>query len=148
MKKLHALATLLPRRIPAILLPALLVLGACAVEEKAADDSKIRIGAYFPMTGPYAAGFLHTGLWARSRHPNYFAEQGIWIAFYFFSVAASGQWINWSVSGCLLLVILFRGSSSFSEEISAGKYPEYLRYQQAVPRFIPIGGSFRQQSLQ
>jgi steroid 5-alpha reductase family enzyme len=101
-----------------------------------------------PLTGPYAGGFVHTGLWARSRHPNYFAEQGIWIAFYFFSVAASGQWINWSVSGCLLLVILFRGSSSFSEEISAGKYPEYADYQQAVPRFIPIGRKYRQQSTQ
>ena len=99
-----------------------------------------------PLSGPYASGFVHTGLWGRSRHPNYFAEQGIWIAFYFFSVAASGQWINWSISGSLLLVILFRGSSTFSEEISAGKYPEYARYQQTVPRFIPMGGKYRQQS--
>jgi steroid 5-alpha reductase family enzyme len=99
-----------------------------------------------PPTGPYASGFVHTGLWARSRHPNYFAEQGIWIAFYFFSVAASDQWINWSISGSLLLVILFRGSSSFSEEISAGKYPEYTDYQKTVPRFIPIGGNYPRQS--
>lgn len=91
-----------------------------------------------PLTGRYAKGFLDTGLWARSRHPNYFAEQGIWISFYLFSVAVSGQWINWSISGCILLVILFRGSSNFSEEISAGKYPQYAEYQQKVPRFIPI----------
>lgn len=91
-----------------------------------------------PLTGRYAKGFLDTGLWARSRHPNYFAEQGIWISFYLFSVAASGQWINWSISGCILLVILFRGSSNFSEEISAGKYPQYAEYQQNVPRFVPI----------
>jgi steroid 5-alpha reductase family enzyme len=91
-----------------------------------------------PLTGRYAKGFLDSGLWAWSRHPNYFAEQGIWISFYLFSVAASGQWINWSISGCILLVILFRGSSNFSEEISAGKYPQYADYQQNVPRFIPI----------
>jgi len=71
-----------------------------------------------------------------SRHPNYFAEQGLWVAFYLFSVAASGQWINWSVSGSILLLILFRGSSNFSEEISAGKYPAYVQYQKTVPRFI------------
>lgn len=86
----------------------------------------------------YARGFLDSGLWAYSRHPNYFAEQGLWLAFYLYSVAASGQWINWSISGCLLLIILFRGSSNFSEEISAGKYPAYRTYQETVPRFIPL----------
>ncbi len=90
------------------------------------------------VTGSHKKGFLDAGLWSLSRHPNYFAEQSIWIAFYLFSVAASGQWINWSIAGCLLLLILFQNSSIFSEEISAGKYPEYAEYQQNVRRFIPI----------
>ncbi len=98
-----------------------------------------RIESDAPLSEPLAKGFIDTGLWARCRHPNYFAEQGIWIAFYFFSVAASGQWINWSVAGALLLIILFRGSSTFSEEISAGKYPAYRHYQEEVPRFLPLG---------
>ena len=38
----------------------------------------------------------------------------------------------------LLLIILFKGSSDFSEEISANKYPEYKDYQRSVPRFIPF----------
>ena len=59
--------------------------------------------------------------------------------FYFFSVAASGEWLNWSAAGALLLVVLFQGSSNFSEELSAAKYPEYAAYQKRVPRFIPIG---------
>jgi steroid 5-alpha reductase family enzyme len=91
-----------------------------------------------PLQGRYAKGFLERGLWACSRHPNYFAEQGFWIAFYLFSISASGQWINWSIAGSILLVILFRGSSNFSEEISASKYPEYALYQQTTPRFIPL----------
>ena len=91
-----------------------------------------------PLTGDYKKGFLDKGLWSLSRHPNYFAEQGIWISFYLFSVAASGQWLNWSVSGCLLLVVLFQGSSEFSEEISLGKYPEYSDYQKKVRRFLPL----------
>lgn len=85
----------------------------------------------------YAKGFIDSGLWGVVRHPNYAAEQAIWIVFYFFSVAASGQWINWSVMGAILLVLLFWGSSNFSESISKGKYPAYADYLKRVPRFIP-----------
>ncbi|MBK7936454.1 MAG: DUF1295 domain-containing protein [Lewinellaceae bacterium] len=85
----------------------------------------------------YARGFCNTGLWARVRHPNYAAEQAIWISFYLFSVAATGRWLNWSLAGAILLMLLFIGSSDFSEKISAGKYPEYRDYQKRVPRFIP-----------
>lgn len=87
--------------------------------------------------GPYADGFVQTGLWSIVRHPNYAAEQAIWIVFYLFSVAAIGEWINWSIAGCVLLVILFKGSSDFSEEISAKKYPNYTAYQKSVGRFFP-----------
>ncbi|MCK4991397.1 MAG: DUF1295 domain-containing protein, partial [Bacteroidales bacterium] len=86
----------------------------------------------------YKMGFVHTGLWGRMRHPNYAAEQAIWIVFYFFSVVATGSWINWSVMGAILLVLLFWGSSSFSESISAGKYPDYAEYKKRVPRFVPF----------
>lgn len=91
------------------------------------------------LSGDYKKGFLDKGLWALSRHPNYFAEQAIWISLYLFSISASGSILNWSISGCLLLVVLFQGSSSFSEEISAGKYPEYEEYQKRIPRFFPFG---------
>ena len=86
-------------------------------------------------------GFIDTGLWGVVRHPNYAAEQAIWIVFYFFSVAATGQWINWSVMGAILLVLLFWGSSNFSESISSGKYPAYKEYKKRVPRFIPWFGT-------
>ena len=90
------------------------------------------------LSKDYKKGFLDKGLWAYSRHPNYFAEQAIWVSFYLFSVAASGQWFNWSIAGCLLLIVLFQGSSNFSEEISSSKYPLYKEYQNQVRRFLPI----------
>ncbi len=86
----------------------------------------------------YKKGFVHNGLWGRMRHPNYAAEQAIWIVFYFFSVAATGIWLNWSVMGAILLVLLFWGSSNLSESISKGKYPGYAEYLKRVPRFIPF----------
>jgi len=88
------------------------------------------------LEGDYKKGFLDKGLWSFSRHPNYFAEQAVWVCFYLFSISASHQWLNWSVAGCLLLIILFQGSANFSEEISSGKYPAYADYQKRVSKFI------------
>lgn len=96
-----------------------------------------RINAGEPLN-EYAHGFTNTGLWAIVRHPNYASEQSIWIVFYFFSVLATGEWLNWSISGALLLVVLFKGSSDFSEAISAEKYPDYKKYIDNTPRFIPF----------
>ncbi|MCB9305911.1 MAG: DUF1295 domain-containing protein [Lewinellaceae bacterium] len=96
-----------------------------------------RIREGLPPEGDYAAGFCRSGLWAYVRHPNYVAEQAIWLFYYLFGVAATGRWLNWSLAGVLLLMLLFIGSSDFSEKISASKYPEYRDYQRRVPRFFP-----------
>lgn len=82
------------------------------------------------------SGFCKSGLWKYSRHPNYTAEQIIWLSFYGYSVIATGRWINWSLAGAILLIVLFLGSSNFSEKISSQKYPDYIRYQQSTPRFL------------
>ncbi|MBQ7268671.1 MAG: DUF1295 domain-containing protein [Bacteroidales bacterium] len=89
------------------------------------------------LPAPYDKGFNTTGLWGRSRHPNYFAEQSIWVCFYLFSIGAGIGILNWSVIGALLILVLFQGSSSLAEEISGGKYPEYDKYCRSVPRFFP-----------
>ncbi len=96
-----------------------------------------RIAAGKPM-GEYNHGFVRTGLWAHSRHPNFAAEQMIWLVFYFFSIAATGRWLNWTLAGSILLMLLFLGSSDFTEKISAEKYPEYSAYQKKVKRFLPF----------
>lgn len=125
--------------VAAVLLLGFLVFETVADQQQwnyqTAKWAKIRSGE--ALTGNYAKGFLDTGLWAYSRHPNYFAEQSIWVCFYLFSVAASGQWLNWSIAGCLLLMVMFQGSAGFGEETSAGKYPQYTDYQQRVSRLIP-----------
>ena len=89
------------------------------------------------LPSPYNKGFNTKGLWRVSRHPNYFAEQGTWVSFYIFSIGAGIGLFNWSIIGALLLIVLFLGSSSFAEEISSSKYPEYARYCKTVSRFFP-----------
>ncbi len=86
---------------------------------------------------PYRKGFNTRGLWNVSRHPNYLGEQGVWVAFYLFSVAAGIGVFNWSVIGALLLIVLFLGSSAFAEEISRSKYPLYADYCKKVGKFFP-----------
>jgi len=88
-----------------------------------------RLKANIVPEGIYIKGFIHTGLWAKVRHPNYACEQAIWIVFYLFSVLSTGHVINWSMAGCLLLLILFQGSADFSENISESKYSDYKYYQ-------------------
>ena len=102
------------------------------------QKKKYRLKAEGKLSGTkYEKGFVHDGLWGLSRHPNYFAEQAFWVVIFFFSVAATGTLANWSIAGCLLLILLFRGSSNFSEQISSSRYPEYEEYKKKVPRFIP-----------
>ncbi len=98
-------------------------------------EKKRRQAAGGDIPEPWASGFVQSGLWARSRHPNYFAEQSIWVLIFAFSVVAAG--FNVSVVGCVLLILLFQGSSRLAENISSAKYPGYAGYQQRVPRFIP-----------
>lgn len=89
---------------------------------------------------PYCAGFNTEGLWRISRHPNYLGEQGTWLSFYLFSVAAGCAFFNWSGLGAVLLVLLFQGSAWLGEWITSGKYPLYKKYQKEVNKFIPFPG--------
>lgn len=88
-----------------------------------------------------AEGFLSTGLWSLCRHPNYFAEQAMWVTVFLFSVPLEGP--NWSLLGAFLLISLFFPSGLLSESISAGKYPRYSDYVSAKWMFFPFGGAYR-----
>ncbi|KAI9751975.1 MAG: hypothetical protein M4579_005811 [Chaenotheca gracillima] len=85
----------------------------------------------------FERGFNVTGLWAWSRHPNFAAEQGVWIMVYQWSTYVTDVYFNWTLVGCISYVILFQASTWFTELISAGKYPEYKEYQQRVGKFLP-----------
>ncbi|CAO3590305.1 unnamed protein product [Absidia cylindrospora] len=112
----------------------------------------------------YRRGFLTRGLFKYSRHPNFFAEMGIWWSIYLFSVSSTislteslyeepVQWwhastyVNWTIVGPLTLTLLFQGSTWLTELISSEKYPEYRLYQQSVNRFIPWRSTWTSQNV-
>lgn len=82
-------------------------------------------------------GFLAEGLWAYSRHPNFAAEQSVWIVLYQWSCYATGTLYSWAGIGALVLVLLFQGSTDLTERITSGKYPGYKEYQKQVGMFVP-----------
>lgn len=84
-----------------------------------------------------ASGFLKTGLFSVSRHPNFFAEQAQWWVLYFWAATATGILWHWSIVGAFVLTALFAGSLRFTETITTGKYPEYRDYQKRVSALIP-----------
>ena len=89
------------------------------------------------LPAPYNKGFNTVGLWSVSRHPNYMAEQAIWVSLYLFSIGAGVGIINWSMIGALLLIVLFTASTNLVEGISSDKYPEYTNYCKKVNKFFP-----------
>ena len=82
-------------------------------------------------------GFITTGLFAYSRHPNFFAEQLVWFVLYQWSCFASKTLYNWAGIGSGSLFLLFQGSTWLTELITADKYPQYNDYQKRVGMFTP-----------
>ena len=95
--------------------------------------------------GQLEPGFVTTGLFRFSRHPNFFFEQAQWWVFYAIGATAAvssglGLWggaINWTIAGAALLTVLFIGSTIFTESISAAKYPAYADYRRTTSMLIP-----------
>ena len=81
-------------------------------------------------------GFNTTGLWRFSRHPNFLAEQTIWLTLYIWGAWASNTWLNWTVLGAVTYLGVFQGSTPITEAVTAGKYPEYKLYKARVGRFV------------
>ncbi|MFW5715840.1 MAG: DUF1295 domain-containing protein [Spirochaetota bacterium] len=82
-------------------------------------------------------GFLTHGLFRYSRHPNYFGELAVWWTLYLLAVVASGELVQWSGLGVLLLTLLFVGSTWFTESISGARYPRYTEYRQRTSAIVP-----------
>jgi steroid 5-alpha reductase family enzyme len=81
--------------------------------------------------------FLTTGLFAVSRHPNFFSEQAQWWMLFIWGATTMSSVLHWSIVGCVLLSALFVGSTRFTEELSLRKYPEYAEYQKRVSALVP-----------
>jgi steroid 5-alpha reductase family enzyme len=77
-------------------------------------------------------GFITTGLFKYSRHPNLFADACIWWFLYFFTNS-----LNISIIGPILMSALIYPSIKFTESLSLSKYTQYKNYQETTSMLIP-----------
>lgn len=112
---------------------AALVLLAVA-GESIADEQLRRFKADPANKGPVC----RTGLWAYSRHPNYFFEWLVWCGF--FLVAAQAPW-GWVTIYCplVMLLLLFRLTGiPLQEQLAVKRKGEaYREYQRTTSAFVP-----------
>jgi steroid 5-alpha reductase family enzyme len=78
------------------------------------------------------------GLWNYSRHPNYFFEWLIWVAWAVFALASPYGWLA-LIGPVLMLYFLFRLTGIPATEAQAlrSKGDAYRRYQQTTSAFVP-----------
>ena len=86
--------------------------------------------------------FIHTGLWARSRHPNYFGEITLWtgISVIALNTLTGIEYIT-LISPVFVYILLTRMSGiNLLERIADERYghlEEYQRYKSTTPVLIP-----------
>jgi steroid 5-alpha reductase family enzyme len=78
------------------------------------------------------------GLWRYSRHPNYFFEWLIWMAFAMFALASpGGYWGLLSPALILYFVLRVTGIPATEAQAIRTRGDEYRRYQQTTSAFVP-----------
>lgn len=86
--------------------------------------------------------FISTGLWSRSRHPNYFGEITLWVGVAVIALPVLQGW-QWAalVSPVFVALLLIKGSGVPLLEAKAdekwGGQPDYEAYKQNTPVLIP-----------
>ena len=89
-----------------------------------------------------AGGFITTGLWARSRHPNYFGEIVLWCGVALIALPALEGWRYLTLVSPLFVFLLLTRVSGIpllerKAEKRWGEDPEYLAYRDATPVLVP-----------
>jgi steroid 5-alpha reductase family enzyme len=106
--------------------------------EAVADRQKNRFKADPANKGK----FISTGLWSKSRHPNYFGEIVLWIGVLLIAVPVLQGW-QWAalLSPVFVAFLLIKGSGIPPLEKKAdqkwGGQPEYEEYKKNTPVLIP-----------
>lgn len=78
------------------------------------------------------------GLWRYSRHPNYFFEWLIWVAFALFALGSpDGYWGLLSPLLILYFVLRVTGIPATEAQAIRTRGEEYRRYQQTTSAFLP-----------
>jgi steroid 5-alpha reductase family enzyme len=79
---------------------------------------------------------MKTGLWAYTRHPNYFGDAAVWTGHYLIALAAGGWWTIFSP--IIMTTLLMRVSGVALLEKSMETRPGYKEYIESTSAFFPL----------
>ncbi|WP_028081822.1 DUF1295 domain-containing protein [Solimonas soli] len=113
---------------------ALVVTAAAIVIETLAD---LQLRAFIARRQP--GQFIASGLWAWSRHPNYFGEVSFWWGLLLFGLAAAPQQGWWTIWGALTMTAMFVFVSiPFMDRRSLERRPAYAEHMRKVSALLPL----------
>lgn len=113
-------------------LAVIVTFGAIAIETIADLQLHAFIARRVPGT------FINTGLWAWSRHPNYFGEISFWWGLMLFGLAAAPEQWAWILPGALTMTAMFLFASiPFMDQRSAARRPAYAEHMRRVSALVP-----------
>ncbi|MFW5875460.1 MAG: DUF1295 domain-containing protein [Myxococcota bacterium] len=112
---------------------ALVVTGGAIWIESAADRQLRNF-----VTGPRQPGeIMDRGVWAYSRHPNYFGEIAFWWGLWLFGLSANPDFW-WTAVGPLSITVLFVFISiPMMEERMVERRPHFSEHQRRVSMLVP-----------
>ncbi|MEI6107367.1 MAG: DUF1295 domain-containing protein [Opitutae bacterium] len=112
-----------------------LVLWVGALAGEALADAQL---AAFKRDAANRSRVCAVGLWRYSRHPNYFFEWLVWVAYFVFALASPHGWI--AVIGpvsILFLLVRVTGIPLTEEQSIRSKGDAYREYQKTTSAFVP-----------
>lgn len=124
-----------PAPAPRSLEVAAVALWLLAISGEALADAQL---AAFKRDPGSKGRVCDAGLWRYSRHPNYFFEWLIWVAYALFAFASPWGWVA-LVGPASILYLLLRvtGIPMTEEQSLRSRGDAYRRYQQSTSAFVP-----------
>lgn len=81
---------------------------------------------------------MDQGLWALSRHPNYFGEVMVWVGVYVFYLSAARQFDLLVLAPAAMLALFVYISIPMMEKRQLLNKPGYAKYQEHVSMLLPL----------
>ncbi len=92
----------------------------------------------FRLKNTEPGAIMKSGLWSRSRHPNYLGEIGFWWGLYFIGLAA-GPTMWWTIAGPVSITLLFLFISiPMIDKRHVARRPGYAEHALRVPALLPL----------
>ncbi|MBX3737652.1 MAG: DUF1295 domain-containing protein [Candidatus Didemnitutus sp.] len=112
-----------------------LALWLCALAGETIADAQL---AAFKRDPANRGCVCDVGLWRYSRHPNYFFEWLVWVAYALFALGSPWGWLGLVAPASILFLLLRVTGIPLTEEQSLrSKGDAYRRYQQTTCAFVP-----------